>query len=117
MTATVTNHDVVAHTGLSLLLRLPTGIDPFNRVLADGPFTSGACTELGGTGVCSPGEQYLWSFGTLDPGQSTSVSIPPIVSAIADGTLDAALNAAPIEHLTGAPHSCQPRRRRLPPGT
>ncbi|MCA9502148.1 MAG: DUF11 domain-containing protein [Spirochaetaceae bacterium] len=87
VTATVTNHDVVAHTGLSLLLRLPTGIDPFNRVLADGPFTSGSCTELGGTGVCSPGEQYLWSFGTLDPGQSTSVSIPPIVSAIADGSL------------------------------
>ena len=49
--ATVTNRDSVAHTGVTLGLRLPEGLDPFNRALADGSFVSTSCSELGNSAL------------------------------------------------------------------
>ncbi len=85
--ATVTNRDIVPHIGITLAMRLPEGLDPFNRALANGTFTSGSCSELGDSATCAPGENIIWNLATLDPGQSETVSLPPIVTAAADGSL------------------------------
>ena len=85
--ATITNRDVSAHTGVTVLLRLPQGLEDFNRVLVTGPYSSGACTQLGASGTCSSGEFVSWSLGTLEAGQSRTLGLPPIVAAIGDGSL------------------------------
>jgi hypothetical protein len=85
--ATVTNGDLAPRTGVFVRLRLPEGIDDFNRVLVTGGFTSGACSQLGGSGTCSSGEFIGWSLGTLEAGQSETLTLAPIVSPLADGSL------------------------------
>ncbi|HPG29133.1 MAG TPA: hypothetical protein PLW10_26105, partial [Myxococcota bacterium] len=90
---TVSNTDATPRTGVLLDLPVPVGVADFNRVLLSGSFTSGSCTQLGGTGVCTAGETITWSLGTLDAHQSTTVTLPPIVGALADG---ATISFAPI---------------------
>ncbi len=72
---TVTNTDVVTHTGVTLTLRIPRDTVGFATSAVTGAPTA-ACTQIVNNFVCSAGEFLLWSPGTLTSGQSVTVRIP-----------------------------------------
>jgi hypothetical protein len=76
---TVTNDDVVSHTGVSLTLRVPRDALTF----ALGSVTGGAvgCNQILNNAFCEVGEILAWNLGTLTAGQSVTVSVPNLYIA------------------------------------
>jgi hypothetical protein len=71
-TSTVTNDSGAPVDGVTVAVRIPDGVDAV------------ACPQ----GACTAGDLAVWSFGTLAPDASVSVSFPATVSAsTAPGTL------------------------------
>jgi len=72
---TVTNTDVVTHSGVTLTLRVPRDALSFGIGTVTGAPTFG-CTQIANNTACTPGEFLLWSPGSLTAGQSVTVRIP-----------------------------------------
>jgi uncharacterized repeat protein (TIGR01451 family) len=78
----VTNTDSVAHSGITLSLRLPENIQTFGR-----PVGSGGCNQLINDAFCQGGEFLLWSVGTLPARQGFQFNIPSLVPTGPAGSL------------------------------
>jgi trimeric autotransporter adhesin len=73
----VTNHDVITRT-LTLRARYPDGLNStYNGNL--GWNTAGSCPPS----YCDPQEMVTWSVGSLAPGKTVTVELPPVVAAAA----------------------------------
>lgn len=79
-TATVTNTAARAVDGVSLLLRVPNGLQ-FNYINDADPNSSGC-------GACTWGGEASWAIGSMAPGAKQIITInPQIVSTVVQGTL------------------------------
>ncbi len=80
---TVTNTGSTTETNVELDAPIPSNLDPFPGGLSTGPGGGGVCP----TATCSPGEHITWSIGSMAPGKSVTVTMPPrITGTTADGT-------------------------------
>ncbi|MBK7952236.1 MAG: DUF11 domain-containing protein [Deltaproteobacteria bacterium] len=77
---TVTNNDVVSHTGVTLTLRVPRDALTFAFGSVTGGGVSG-CTQIFNNAFCEVGELVAWNLGTLTAGQSVTVSVPNLYIA------------------------------------
>lgn len=73
-TTTITNNLSRAVDGVSLLLRVPTGLS-YNRTTHADPDSS----NCGGNATCSAGEEGAWTLGTLTSGETRIVTVNPLV--------------------------------------
>lgn len=90
-TTTITNTSAGAVDGISLLLRVPTGLQ-FDATTHADPDSS-AC----GNWVCTASEEAVWTIGSLAPGASQIVTVNPLFTGIPGGsvvTTNARLTAA-----------------------
>ncbi|MEZ4332592.1 MAG: PEP-CTERM sorting domain-containing protein [Myxococcota bacterium] len=74
---TVTNTDVVAHTGVTLSWRVPRDALTFPIASVTGAPTAG-CNQVVNNAFCEAGEFLSWNVGTLNAGQSLTVTIPDL---------------------------------------
>jgi hypothetical protein len=77
---TVTNTDVVSHTGVGLTLRVPRDALTFATGSATGG--AGGCNQIVNNLTCEAGEFLAWNLGTLTAGQSVTVTIPNLYIAV-----------------------------------
>jgi hypothetical protein len=89
-TATVTNVSARAIDAVSLLLRVPSGLQ-FNYANDADPNTSTYCA---GSATCGTGTEALWNLGTIAAGASETVTVNANVVATEVG--DGSLIRAPI---------------------
>lgn len=83
---TVTNTSPAQVLGANVSLRQPFGVSSLPEGLITGPFDAAAsCFGGGFASSCEAGEVMQWDLGTLPPGQSVTMSLPPVV---ANGTED-----------------------------
>jgi uncharacterized repeat protein (TIGR01451 family) len=79
---TVSNRDTVDRTGVELLLRYPNDLASVSELR-----TTGDCLST----TCDPGEEMVFTLGTLPAGTGQTVSLPPLllggVNAAPAGTL------------------------------
>ena len=85
---TITNPNTSASTfsGIELDLRYPVNLDDLNTAPATSLITNGGnCddSDIGQPFECESTEVIHWDIGTLNPGESTTVSLPPVVAAAA----------------------------------
>ena len=80
----VTNTDVVSHTGVTLAFRIPQQVQPFSRLTVLG---SGGCNQLVNDATCQGGEYLAWAPGTMLAGQTLHFTVPAMVLTSPDGSL------------------------------
>jgi hypothetical protein len=80
-TTTITNTSAGAVDGISLLLRVPTGLQFAATTHADPD--SSACVN----GSCTASEEAVWTLGSLAPGASRIVTVNPLFSGISGGSV------------------------------
>jgi len=86
---TVSNPSSGPADDVKLYLRIPQFLNaiPNSELSGNGECPGTGCGECPGTG-CTAGETATWSLGSLAAGESTTVTLPPVVaSGTADGTL------------------------------
>jgi hypothetical protein len=90
-TVTVSNLSTRSVDGVTLLLRVPTGLQ-FNYINDAQPNTSGYCA---GSTVCAANTEAFWTLGTIAAGDSLRITINPqiLASAVGNGNLIRAMFA------------------------
>ena len=84
---TLSNRSAAALSSTAYRMRVPEGIEPFQRSQLTGPWVSSSCAQLGSNSTCESGEKIVWNPVTLDAGQSSTGTLPPLVATVDDGTL------------------------------
>ncbi|MEO0424160.1 MAG: hypothetical protein AAF184_17610 [Pseudomonadota bacterium] len=73
---TVTNASLSPVFGAALRLRYPAGVASLDEDFIAGPFDTASCAEAGFASSCEEFEFLNWPIGTLNPGQTSLVSLP-----------------------------------------
>jgi uncharacterized repeat protein (TIGR01451 family) len=75
-TVVVSNHSATNSGGVTITLRLPDWIETFAENALVGLSN---CDRGADANACEPGEQILWSLGTLAVGEARHLVLPPLI--------------------------------------
>jgi len=85
----VTNQSGSTVFGGFVTLRYPPAMANISESLITGPLDiTASCFQTGNQSICVPGDIIVWSLGTLSPGQTVQLTLPPtVLTTVVNGSL------------------------------